>query len=265
MTTMKEEITTERQVNDTPGQRQCVEITNPIYLSPTMTGMLTSYSKDRVSSTMKATNIADILGGWKRLRSKTIDKSAAAWTIIDDHSNTMTGTLKYMTTALIREGAYNLHQSYRWHKQLKYTIYSTFQHQGALMFVVSPFNIGSSTSLYSINRFDESRYINYSPNYKTEPGIWMTQLPHKIVSLGQNSEVIIDLPYTGHYDSIDEAHFDYLLHYVGVYMMDPLQTVEGVADTVRMVVDYKMELETIGANFESSVQGFGEMQPADIP
>lgn len=253
-------------VSSPPGViQQDTEIVNPVSLDVSM-GALT-LSHDHETNDQKIETIESFVSKWRFYESKIIETSSSGvvgtwWSSLRDYRHIATiGNPHLSDAGMFSDYA---HAGIRFDLQLKFTIYSSSQQQGALIFVYWP---GMCTRTHSpftntnLLGLDGPIYGEKKPDLNYETIETYLQLPYKVVAFGGETEVVMTIPFSSKYDFIPTRnyHVDAAWGCIQMAIFDPLVVKSGTYDKVNIRVERRIvNLKLVGPNYNKDIVDMGD-------
>lgn len=232
MSTLDESQTVNDLITAAPAVRQDYEIANPVVVSGSVQGPSASTSHDHSSNTCKAETLISYAEKFRFITTFVMDKSKKR----GDRLYTSSFDIHTVNVLLGK-----MFRSYILHKftfELKFTIYSSSQQQGALIFAQYPFDFSRMSGIgdnsgFGLGDIFQDTYYSSPVDIPSIALVAATQSNHTIISLGAETEVILKLPFCSSYDSY-MYDYDYAAFFaqVQVLVFDPMQCNAATNDVV---------------------------------
>lgn len=251
------------------GKRQEYELTNP---TPGPSAPLATLSKDQVSNQSVEETILSFYAKWRFQQSISLSTSSTG-NIYSEY--VQLSTLFDMTDfsipsvgSFIANGSEYIQRTYvgvKFDMEYKFTLYSSSQQQGALIFYYFPgFSISTANAdpiiSYTANQTSNKFFTNGDPLGGIPSTVLNNQLPHKIISFGAETELIMTVPYLTKYDFIPIQNWPIQDSWgaIRVDVFDPLVVRSGTYDTVTVRVERRAtNISFIGPSFVESISSMG--------
>lgn len=226
---------------------------NPITNNETMQGNAQSTSHNLVSVSSKALDYKSYAENFRHIETRKIDKTTSDFVyyeLID---------VEWVRSHLGLPGYSDadgnmLAFGVKFGVEFKFTLYSFSQQQGALIFATLPANLRDLAMFAypyvtaDLTNFDPKKAIQVQD---------MTQLNHKLVSFGGETQVYMRLPFMSTHDFYTYGRG--LLGTIMVRMFNNLECVEGVFDEINLKVEARCyDYQLFGAAHTTKSRSFGE-------
>lgn len=245
--------------------KQDVEVIDPVNITPL--GGIPSTSKDTQSNDSKQESLESFLSKWRYHSTDLVETSSTgrigvwSWNTNYFRQNCIGFPLTEQTPAVITNMHRGAYIGVRFDIEYKFTIYSSSQQQGALIFAIWPIMYSRSDRMANI-----FHVANTEPIYDDQGLVRalrpaeltlsdLTQLSHKVVLLGATTEIIIKLPYLSKYDFLPLAEWDegMALSSIVCNVMEPLKVRSGTYDKVTIRTEYRFtNVKYVGPAFSNT-------------
>lgn len=251
--------------------QQETEIVNPLSVD-TDIGKL-SLSHDHQTNDTRSENLQSFASKWRYYRNNLIETSSAIgvgarfYASLADYAAISTVGNPLLSTVTERNLYDFAHAGIRFDVEYKFTIYSSSQQQGALIFSYYPGMAGSGQG-YSeeYERLNGPIYGSTGIDYDEDTRSNWMQIPYKIVSFGGETEVVMTIPFSTKYDFICPRTYPYTASWGHIQMkvFDPLVVKSGTYDKVHIRVERRLvDVKMIGPNFNKDVVNMGDYGVTD--
>lgn len=245
MATLQEEQSVVTIAQAPTALKQEIDMVSPVIQEGVIDGPAPSQSRDIQSVTTKMETALSMTEKWKLIGNYTVSKSS-------------TGQIDYFDVGMLfmanhcpipfvidtsNSEVYYTQSFCKFDVQFKFTIYSSSQQQGALIFAMLPF---SSALLDYFNKMS-GRDDKLGP-------LDLTQFQHRIISLGRNTEYIMTVPFMSKFTMHpvgDNCPWSRMIFSV----FDQLQCVEGTYDKILLKVETRLvNIAVSGSRFEDGLK-----------